>query len=90
MSTVRFISDAQTYDVIFYLGEGGVVNMNAPKSIWADQEAMSLIRSQKPAIQEQLIKGFDCVRDGLTVAEVKTLTEAAQHGKNVSVVRLAA
>jgi len=51
---------------------------------------MALIRSQRAAIQKQLERGFDCVRDGLTVAEVKTLTASAQQGKIVSLVRLAA
>jgi len=90
MSAAKLMSDALSYDVIFYLGDDGLVKMDAPQSIVNDTEVMALIRSQKAAIQRQLERGFDCVRDGLTVSEVQMLTEAAQQGKVVSLVRLAA
>jgi len=79
MSVSKFMSDAYLHDVVFYLDDG-LLNMNAPKSIWVDQEVMQLIRANKPAIQKQLQDGFDCTRDGLTVAEVKTLTAALTEG----------
>jgi len=82
--------DAYSNDVVFYLGKGGLVQMNAPNSIWNDEEVMALIRTNKTAIQKQLEQGFDCVRDELSIAEVKTLTAAAQRGCVVSLVRLAA
>jgi len=90
MSAVALMSDALAYDVIFYLGKDGLVKMNAPQSIVNDAEVMKLIRSQKAAIQKQLERGFDCVRDELTVAEVKMLTADAQQSKVVSLVRHAA
>lgn len=89
MSAALFMADAYTNDVTFYL-EGEAVQMLAPASIWEDEEVMQLLLANKPAIQKQLKTGFDCVRDGLSIAEIKMLTAAAQQGKNVSVVRLVA
>jgi len=80
MSAVALMNDALSYDVVFYLGKDGLVKMDAPRSIVNDAEVMALIRSQKEAIQKQLQDGFDCTRDGLTVAEVKTLTAALTEG----------
>jgi len=90
MSAAKLMSDALAYDVNFYIGDDGLVKMDAPQSIVNDAEVMALIRSQKAAIQKQLERGFNCVRDGLTVSEVRTLTAAAQQGKVVSLVRLTA
>ncbi|MDQ6955201.1 MAG: hypothetical protein Q9M20_07125 [Mariprofundaceae bacterium] len=70
------MADAVEQDVIFSLGEDGRVSMSAPSCILNDPEVMQLIRSHKSTIQEKLIDGFDCVRDGITVAEFKTLTAA--------------
>jgi len=84
------MEDALMHNVTFYLGKDGLLKMDAPQSIVNDSTVMQLIRSQKPAIQKQLQDGFGCVRDGLTIAEVKILTAAAQQGKVVSLVRLAA
>jgi len=90
MSAAKLMSDALAYDVVFYFDKDGSLKMDAPRSIVNDAEVMALIRSQKAAIQKQLERGFDCVRDGLSIEEVRTLTAAAQQGKVVSLVRLAA
>jgi len=90
MSAAKLMIDALAYNVIFYLGEDCSLKMDAPQSIVNDAEVMALIRSQKTAIQRQLEKGFDCVRDGLSIAEVEALTAAAQRGYAVSLVRHAA
>jgi len=50
---------------------------------------MDLIRNNKPAIQQQLLDGFDCVRDELTVDEVKRLSAAAEY-RAMPLARLAA
>ncbi|MDQ6955526.1 MAG: hypothetical protein Q9M20_08800 [Mariprofundaceae bacterium] len=73
--------DALSHGVVFSLGEDDRVSMRAPNSIFNDIEAMRLIRSHKTGIQESLAGGFDCVRDGITIAEIKTLTVAAAQGK---------
>jgi len=83
MSAAKLMLDALAYDVNFYLGKDDSLKMDAPDSIVNDAEVMELIRSQKAEIQKQLREGFDCVRDGLTVAEARVLTEAAQQGKMV-------
>jgi len=75
MSAATFMADAYLNDVIFYLGEDNLLKMDAPDSIANDAEVMALIRSHKQAIQKQLEQGFDCVRDGLTVAEARMLSE---------------
>jgi len=90
MSAATFMADAYLNDVIFYLGEDNSLKMDAPDSIVNDAEVMALIRSQKEAIQKQLQDGFDCTRDGLTVAEVRALTAASQRGCVDSLVRHAA
>jgi len=84
MSASMLMIDALAYDVIFYLGEDCSLKMEAPQSIVNDAEVMALIRSQKTAIQKQVERGFGCVRDGLSIAEVKALTAAAQRGCVVS------
>jgi len=80
VSAAIFMADALSHDVVFFIGEDGLVQMDAPDLIWEDEEVMKLIRSQKPAIKKQLQDGFNCVRDGLSIAEVKALTAAAQQG----------
>ncbi|MDX8384771.1 MAG: hypothetical protein R8M45_11870 [Ghiorsea sp.] len=87
MSAAIFMSDALNYNVVFYLDDG-VLRIRAPEIITDDPDVMSLIRTHKAAIQEKLVSGFDCIRDSITVAELKTLTAAAGQGKIVSVVRL--
>jgi len=80
LNAATFMVDAYNNDVVFFIGKDVSVQMDAPDLIWDDAEVMQLIRANKPAIQKQLQDGFDCTRDGLTVAEVKTLTAASQRG----------
>jgi len=87
---IVFMLDALTHDVRFYLGKQRQLRIQASPDVTRDPELMRLIRIHKLAITQQLLSGFDCVRDGLSVAEVKILTAAAQQGKTVSMVRLAA
>jgi len=87
LNAASFMADAYNNDVVFFIGKDGSVQMDAPDLIWDDAEVMQLIRANKPAIQKQLERGFDCVRDGLSIAEMKTLTAAAQRGYAVSLVR---
>jgi len=70
--------DALAYDVIFYLGEDCSLKMEAPQSIVNDAEVMALIQANKAAIQEQLKQGFDCLRDGLSIAEARMLSEVSK------------
>jgi len=47
--------------------------------------------NELPAITDkELERGFSCLRDEFSIAEVKTLTAASQRGCVVSLVRLAA
>jgi len=87
MSAAKLMLDASPYNVTFCLNKNGRITMYASALIWGDKEVMALIRSQEAAIREQLERGFDYVRDGLMVEEVRTLLEASQRGYAVSLVR---
>ncbi|PCH52630.1 MAG: hypothetical protein COC22_03795 [Flavobacteriaceae bacterium] len=78
------MADAYNNNVVFYPGVDGVVQMDAPDSIWNDPELMQLIRNHKQAIQGQLLSGFDCVRDGLSISEARLLRSAANKKGHVT------